>query len=532
MSEVPDRMDRGLVLVVDDDVSTCGRVAAMLAREGFRVLSAYGGIEAIELFERHAPDIVLLDVMLPDLYGFEVARAVKRIASGRFVPVIFLSSLSESEAIAQCVESGGDDFLHKPIEALVLRAKVAAIERTRDLYEKIRRQHAELSELHARMQFEQSIAEQILLDAVMASNVAIPPIRSCLRAATSFNGDLFISCRTPDGGIALLLGDFTGHGLMAALGALPTSETFRAMMGKGFALLDTLAEMNRKLNRLLPAGIFLAAAAIHIDRDLRHAQVWNSGMPEVVLCGGDGSRRMIASHHPPLGVLPEFLPDSRLERIGLAPGDGFILCSDGLTEACNAAEEAFGEERLMALLAGRNAVEAFDALYLALAEFVGEAEQRDDISLIAVPCVPELLAAEDDWPEGERIPAAAWQWSLRLDGASLRRTDPIPLLIAQLRVSGLPAHHVRRIHGVVAELFGAALDHGVLGLDPALKEVDAGAAYYRQRQLALDALDTGFVSLSLGFRPEGEGGQLSIRVEDSGPGRGAEGRRVDAEYRI
>lgn len=523
----PPAEDRGLVLVVDDDVSTCMVIGAQLRHEGFRIVTAYDGIEAIELFERHAPDIVFLDVMLPDLYGFEVARAIKRIAGGRFVPVIFLTGLSEAEAIADCVEAGGDDFLHKPVDLLVLRAKVMAIGRIRDLYERVRGQHAELAELHSRMQFEQSIAEQVLNQAVMAHNVAIPPIRTWLQPASSFNGDLFISCHTPDGGIAVMLGDFTGHGLTAALGALPTSETFRSMMAKGFTLLDTLAEINRKLNSLLPAGIFLAAAALRIDPDLKTALAWNSGMPELLLCRGDGSRRLIASHHPPMGVLPEFMPGTDVERVRLGPGDGFMLCSDGLTEACNRSGEAFGETRFMSLLEARCAIDAFDALCEGVGDFIHDADQRDDISLVAIPCVPELMADATDetgWAT-EAAPLSPWQWSLRLEGGNLWRVDPVPQIISYLRVFGVPKRHLQQLYVVVVELFSNALDHGVLGLDSFLKASPEGfTEYYRRRQAALENLRDGFVELAFSYHRSNDNGILSVCVEDSGKGfRNADG---------
>jgi CheY-like chemotaxis protein/two-component sensor histidine kinase len=509
------------VLVVDDEQVTLAMLSARLRREHYHVVTASDGIAAIEIFERIRPDIVFLDVMLPDLYGFEVARAIKRIAGERFVPVIFLTGLSEREALNECVAAGGDYFLSKPLDMLTLSAKIAAIERIRELYERLRSQREELAELHERMQYEQSIAEQVFNDIVMAANVAVPPILSWLKSASTFNGDLFLSCYTPGGGMSVLLGDFTGHGLAAAIGALPTAETFRSMTAKGFSLIDVVAEINRKLNCLLPTGIFLAAAALRIDPDLKTALAWNSGMPEMILCRGDGSRRLVASHHPPLGVMPEFMPGTQTERIILTAGDVFVLCSDGLTEACNEQGEQFGEARFFAQIAARNAAEAFEAVRHTVASFVGEAEQQDDISLLVIPCNGELLAGADALRTAgiSHDASAPWQWMLRLEGSNLRHVDPVPLIMHHLKTFGLPARHLQQIYVVVIELFNNALDHGVLGLDSAMKLDATGfMEFYQLRQARLDALQEGFIEIRFDYRQRDAEHVLSIGVEDSGHG--------------
>lgn len=509
------------VLVVDDERVTLATLSARLRQEHYHVVTAPNGLAAIEIFQRIRPDIVFLDVMLPDLYGFEVAREIKRIAGERFVPVIFLTGASEREALDECVDAGGDYFLSKPLDLQMLSAKISAIERIRDLYERLRSQRQELVELHERMQYEQSIAERVFNDVVMASNVAVPPIKSWLKSASTFNGDLFLSCHTPGGGISVLLGDFTGHGLAAAIGALPTAETFRAMTAKGFSLGDVVAEINRKLNRLLPTGIFLAAAALRIDPDLKTALAWNSGMPEMILCRADGSRRVVASHHPPLGVMPEFMPGSQTERIILSPGDIFVLCSDGLTEACNAHGEQFGEARLFAQLDARLGTEAFEALCERVTDFVGEAEQRDDISLLLIPCCPELLAGTDDLRAADvsHEASAPWEWSLRLEGRNLRSIDPVPLVMHHLKSFGLPDRHLQQIYVVVIELFNNALDHGVLGLDSAMKQDATGfMEFYHLRQARLETLCEGFIAIHFDYRRREAEGVLSISIEDSGNG--------------
>ena len=430
---------RGVALVVEDELTSRLILKAQLVRENYQVVMAAEGMEALEQYEAVQPDIVFLDVVLPDLYGFEVARRIKAMAGEKFVPIIFLTGLKEEDALAESVEAGGDDFLSKPVNFEVLKAKVVAIERIRDLYERVRLQNLELSQLHARMQFEQDIAELILSGAVMAPNVAMPPIQSLLRAATTFNGDILISAYTPSGGLSLLLGDFTGHGLAAAIGALPVAEVFRSMTASGFPLHEVLAELNRKLYRLLPTGMFLAAAALRIEPDLCAAVVWNSGLPDVALCGTTGVRRRVGSLHPPLGAVSELLPGCVPAMLDLAPGDAFVLCSDGVTEACNAGDEMFGEARFEQVLAANPPERLFAAICDALDAFVGAAVQKDDISLAVLPCTAELFAqARVQEDPGCRCGLPGWEWALELEGGNLARVDPFAAGHASIAGHGHP----------------------------------------------------------------------------------------------
>lgn len=512
----------GTALVVDDESTGRLILKAQLERERYRVFTAADGREALLQFAAQQPDIVFLDVVLPDMYGYEVARSIKRMAGERFVPVLFLTGLSEEEALAECVEAGGDDFLSKPFSFSILKSKILAIERIRDLYERGRCQREELEVLHGRMQYEQEIAERIFTDAVMARNVAMPPVQAWLQAASTFNGDLFISAYTPSGGLSVLMGDFTGHGLAAALGALPTAETFRAMTAKGFSLNEVLAEINLSLHRLLPTGMFLAAAALRIEADLKTAMVWNSGLPDVFLCRRAGERRSFVSQHPPLGALAAFIPGCEPELVLLQPGDVFILCSDGVTEACNAAQQPFGEARLLRLLDGFAPAASFEGVREAVSRFVAGTEQQDDISLISIPCEPGLFAAAHALDEGRGagpLPDNGWHWALRLEGANLRQMDPIPLVMGHLAAFGISARHRQQIYVVVTELFNNALEHGVLGLKSSLKASAEGfMAYYLQRQQGLETLAEGYVEIRLDYAMEAGQGLIRILVEDSGRG--------------
>ncbi|MBM3226450.1 MAG: response regulator, partial [Candidatus Tectomicrobia bacterium] len=116
------------ILIADDDRTNRIVLSAMLKKDGHTVCMADNGTEAVDLFAQQQPDMVLMDVMMPDMNGYEAARQIKAMAGERFVPVIFLTAMTDEEALAQCIVAGGDDFLTKPYKRTLLKAKITALE--------------------------------------------------------------------------------------------------------------------------------------------------------------------------------------------------------------------------------------------------------------------------------------------------------------------------------------------------------------------------------------------------------------------
>lgn len=510
-----------IILIAEDSAADRLLLSTIVRRQGHEVLTAANGAEAVDIFRQQQPSLVLMDAMMPVMDGFEAARQIKALAGETLVPIIFLTSLTESEALARCLEAGGDDFLAKPYNQVILAAKIKAMDRLRRLQATVLQQRDLIAKHHDYLLNEQRVAKAVFDKVAHSGCLSAPNIRYLQSPYALFNGDLLLAAYTPAGDMHVLLGDFTGHGLPAAVGAMPLAEVFYGMTAKGYGLSETLREMNAKLKRILPVDMFCCATLLSLSFQRCSVEVWNGGMPDGYLHRiASGERIPLAARHLPLGVLSPQAFDDGTQVHPMAVGDRVFLLSDGVIDTSDANDQLFGVERLQQVFAAnREPDRLFEDIERALRDFRGEA--RDDVSMVEV----SLLEPEQVQPpapmysDSGQLSPLDWSVSFEFRGATLRRYNPLPYLLQLL----LEVHGLRTqsgaLYSVLAELYSNALEHGVLGLDSSLKRDAAGfARYYEERNARLEVLQDGYVRVHLQVRPQGAGGCLVIRVDDSGKG--------------
>jgi CheY-like chemotaxis protein len=514
---MPERLS---ILIAEDNAADRMLLSTIVSRQGHRTLTAANGLEAVALFEQERPQLVLMDALMPVMDGFEAARRIKQAAGEELVPIIFLTSLTEGEALVRCLEAGGDDFLAKPYNRVILEAKINAMERLRRLQDTVLKQRDLIAKHNEHLLTEQRVAKAVFDKVTHSGCLDAPNIRYLQSPYAVFNGDLMLAAFKPSGGMHVLLGDFTGHGLPAAIGAMPLAEVFYGMTAKGYSLAEVLREINAKLKRILPVGVFCCATLLNISFQRQIVEVWNGGLPDGYLLRSSGERLPLVSRHLPLGVLEPASFNDKYEVYPLALGDRVFLLSDGVLEARNPQGELFGEARLLEVFArNRMPAELFSEIQQALTLFSGE--QQDDVSLLEVSLVEDGALARPPlaFADSGQSHPLDWSASFEFRGETLRHFNPLPFLLQLLlEVQGLRPQG-GALYTVLAELYSNALEHGVLGLDSALKANAEGfAEYYRQRSQRLARLSDGYVRFHLRLQPEAGGGRLVVRVEDSGPG--------------
>ncbi|MBF8745398.1 MULTISPECIES: fused response regulator/phosphatase [Pseudomonas putida group] len=509
------------VLVAEDGAADRLLLAQIVRRQGHEVLTAENGAQAVALFAEKRPQLVLLDALMPVMDGFEAARQIKALAGEALVPIIFLTSLNEEQALVRCLEAGGDDFMAKPYSAVILGAKIRAMNRLRRLQATVLEQRDEIARHHHHLLNEQRVAKAVFDKVAHSGCLGAPNIRYLQSPYALFNGDLLLAAFTPSGNMHVLLGDFTGHGLPAAVGAMPLAEVFYGMTAKGYGLAQTLREMNAKLKRILPVDMFCCAVLLSLNPQRGTLEAWNGGMPDGYRLSADGEvLGVLRSRHLPLGILPAERFDDSTEVLPMAAGERLLLLSDGVVDTADEQDRLFGVQRLRTVLAGnRDPSRLFDELLQALQRFGGRA--RDDISLcdIRMFAQGEQVPAPTLYTDSGRSSPLDWSLGLELRGDSLRRFNPVPYLVQLLQEIHALRRHTGTLHSVLSELYTNALEHGVLGLDSRLKrDVHGFTEYYRERARRLDAPLDGFVRIDLRVEPQAEGGRLLIEVRDSGAG--------------
>jgi len=335
------------------------------------------------------------------------------------------------------------------------------------------------------------------------------------------NGDIIIVAHKPDGGQIYLLGDFTGHGLGAAIGGMVVFDVFKIMATKGFSMTQIISEINRKLREVMPTGRFLAAALVELSPEHNSALVWNGGLPDIYLRRSEtGEIHNFPSTHLPLGVLDTEELELRPETIKTNLNDQFFLYSDGVIEAENKEGEFFQKDKLEACLKENDPENIFSNILLRIYEFCDGSPQRDDLSLLEIICDPaKANLKEKKSVKKSMLPAAHWDLDFKVEADALRETDFIPSLVQMIvDVQGLH-HYQKSLYLILTELVTNALEHGLLDLDSLLKKSPGGfEQYYVEREKALADLNEGSITLNFSHKPFKNGGKLTLRISHDGDG--------------
>ena len=371
------------ILIVDDEAVNRMILNGILRKQGHEVIEAENGQVAIDLFINDKPDIVLMDIVMPVLDGFEATRKIKELAGNDFVPVIVLTSMTDEDELVKCVSSGADDFLTKPFSHVVLMAKIKALKRMQDLYITVSIQRDQMERNRQELQEEQEQASKIYKRMTSKDEIEDLSLRYHMSPMSLFNGDMLLTAKGSDDCVYILLTDATGHGLPAALGTFPVNDIFHTMVRNGCSAIETIEELNRKLVDILPTEFFLCGAMLVIPPNSNRYQVWNGGMPDVLHYRPKDKQIVeIKSANLPLGIADSSSFKANLIEVTVEEGDSVIMYSDGATEAQNKEGVYFGEERLVEAVLQSDNFQIIDNVLKEVNIFSGDSSQSDDVSLI------------------------------------------------------------------------------------------------------------------------------------------------------
>ncbi|WP_394220954.1 SpoIIE family protein phosphatase [Alteromonas gracilis] len=505
------------ILIVDDEAINRTLLTNMLHNAGYdECIEAVDGVEAIKQFTEEKPDLVLLDVVMPGLSGFDVAPKIRQLASGPYLPILFITALEDKESLVRCLEVGGNDFATKPFDRHILVAKIRAHLQIRTLSLHVEQQNKTLRIFNQRVAREHAIVEHIFSNAIVNRPEVMSHFDCFLKPAETFNGDLFLCESSPSGGIYFVVGDFTGHGLASAIGALPVTRAFQELSQQGVSIAEIISELNRILLKFLPSDMFMAAIVGEINAGGNRISFWQGGMPAVIVPGRtDMATRLIPARHMALGILDEHELNTDCDTIQLGINEQMVICSDGLIESENHDGEMLLEEGLIDIVKNQmhnyGRIDAY-SLFLRIQERSASSTFHDDVSLVVFTSKPINVPTAKKLEAG--LPSVH---EVALEAEHLKQTD---ILQRVLQIAGQceGIQSIRSImYTVLSELFNNALEHGILQLDSKLKAQGKGFhEYYEKREASLKALSHGRIKVRIESLPTE--GKVLIAVEDSGKG--------------
>ncbi len=376
------------LLLVDDEPANLHILKEILQND-YELIFAKDGASALEIARERQPDLILLDVILPEMNGYEVCLALKHDSRTIGIPVIFVSAISDNMGEAHGFDVGGVDYITKPVNQAIVRARVAThlallqeLQETLRAKATLRETNAELETYKRRSEYELSIARELIDHMIRKSSAQAGDVELWIQSAASLSGDMVLTQNDANGRSYILLADAMGHGLPAALPLMPIVQAFSEMARDGFPLPAIVREMNKRIVELIPFGNFVAATLMVVDQNNRSAEIWNGGNPPALLLNSKGEMiRKISARHLALGVLKDAELDTGTELLNWQDKSWISLYSDGLIEAENAAKVSFGEEQLNAALRGNS---PHQSLKKAILAHLGGQNAHDDISIATV----------------------------------------------------------------------------------------------------------------------------------------------------
>lgn len=519
------------ILLVDDERINRLVIEAMLRKMGHVPILADGGQQALELLREQQPDMVLMDVMMPSMSGYDTVRAMRQLPQGQ-VPIVFLTAMTKPEDVIEGLQAGGDDYLHKPLHFDMLQAKIKALHERQRLLSQLSIQNKELAEFQTHVEDDRVVAVRFMERLSALERITDAAVKFHLIQAEDFGGDLIAAARAPNGCLHVMLADSAGHGLAAALTIMPVVEPFYKMTAKGFDISSIVEEMNNRVRKYVSLPRYVAANVIAIDTRERTVRAWNGGCPDGLVLGTDGAvLHRFKSAHLPLGVLGARDFDNAIEHYEYGSRQCRVcMCSDGVTELGLEQGSAFDLEAM--LLESHKLPNQFEYLVQSITNKSRNQHIRDDIAMVCADCA--VLTPAKTVPSQENKTTAAqhesvveiedsvdqvtWKMDLTLTAPQLRYLDVVPMLTG-LTNTIEAGKSDSAIFMVLSELFNNALDHGVLKLNSALKQHEDGMGrYYDERTARLAGLKEGQIEIGLERIQSNFGDWLKIRMCDSGGG--------------
>jgi len=378
-----DTEDKKLVLIVDDAPANIQVVRSIL-KDDFKIRVATSGAKALDMVKaKPYPDLILLDVTMPEMDGYEVCGILKATPEARDIPVIFLTGKTEADDETKGFQVGAVDYIHKPFSPAVVKARVHTHLVLREAREQLARQ---LSDINNELEMAREIQLSILPQ-------EIPTISGLEIAAryipmSSVAGDFYDFLIVDEKHVGILVADVSGHGLPAALIASMLKVSLAAQALHAFDPGRVLGGLNQSLCGKFKHH-FVTAAYVFVNMEKKTLTYAGAGHPPLLLWSRlTGSASEVIKNGLLLGLFPG--ETYSVVELPIETGDKAILYTDGIVEARSPSEQEFGIDLFKGFLESNHGLAADTFAESMLDELSDWTEhpkgqgQDDDITLLVM----------------------------------------------------------------------------------------------------------------------------------------------------
>ena len=384
---------RNRVLIVDDTPENIWLLSETL-KDSYKILVANNGARALAIAQREPPDLILLDVMMPEMDGYEVCAALKSIPECAGIPIIFVTALSGAGDEQKGLSMGAVDYITKPFNPALVQARVhnhLELKRHRDDLEREVRERTQelLAATLARQLLESDLKLALKLQLSM-----LPPSRSqrdgvngydvatAIRPARAIGGDLFDYIRLDGNRLLFAVGDVSDKGVAAALFMVRVLTLLHWLAPTASDPSKLMFELNSALCQDNDACMFVTLGLGIVDLSSGKILYASGGHEPLLLLSPGQARELQLEGGPALGLFEAEFPPHEFK---LEPEQFLMLVSDGVAEANNAAQEEFGTDRLLDLLSrvpGGSLESMLATTLQGIDEFTNGADPSDDLTIL------------------------------------------------------------------------------------------------------------------------------------------------------
>ena len=368
------------ILIVDDTPANIQLLHEIL-QGSYDIFFATNGTDGIRIAQQEMPDLILLDIMMPGVNGYEVCENIKSDPRTAQIPVIFITAMTDVEDETKGLNCGAIDYITKPISPPIVKARVKnhlELKRQRDTLEKLT---MELRDKNRQLENEQTLAHKVL-DNILPRKFELPGFATAVffRPSDKIGGDFFDAWTDGDC-THFLIGDISGHSTSAALMMAVSKGIFRSL---GYTMTNPVEIVNAANRMLCPmmleSRMFLTLVYVLFDRRDNSASLVSAGHNPVYHLNGS-EIIAIDSTGPAIGW---DLEDSwETVRCRFDPGMLLFMYTDGLTEAKNATGMEFGETLPSSLASVNSPQTIVDRIFTAAEDFSG-GKFEDDVTIFAI----------------------------------------------------------------------------------------------------------------------------------------------------